>query len=129
MRQRRPARYLRAERTARQILRAARRVFACKGFDAARIGDIASAARLAEGTIYVHFANKQELLRQACAVTANEILTTLDKTALTEAPRSHGRDTDMMASLLETGLTKRRASLCPLDLNRRSVDYRGTSSM
>lgn len=45
-----------------QILSAAARVFARKGFDRATIADIAKEAGLAEGSIYNYFKNKGDLL-------------------------------------------------------------------
>ncbi len=45
-----------------QILQAAATVFSQKGFDAATIRDIARAASMAEGSIYLYFKNKQDLL-------------------------------------------------------------------
>lgn len=45
-----------------QILEAATRVFARRGFDRATITDIARAARLSEGSIYNYFRSKEELL-------------------------------------------------------------------
>lgn len=45
-----------------QILEAALRVFARKGFDRATISDIARAARLSEGSIYNYFRSKEDLL-------------------------------------------------------------------
>lgn len=45
-----------------QILEAAARVFARKGFDAATISDVARAAKLAEGSIYNYFRSKEDLL-------------------------------------------------------------------
>jgi AcrR family transcriptional regulator len=45
-----------------QILRAAIRVFAQKGYAAATIRNIAGAAEVAEGTIYNYFRNKEDLL-------------------------------------------------------------------
>lgn len=50
----------RARRT--QILDAATRVFAAKGFHRATIREIAAGAGLADGTIYLYFANKMALL-------------------------------------------------------------------
>ena len=44
------------------ILDAAIRVFAEKGFHAARISDVAEAAGVADGTIYLYFKNKDDLL-------------------------------------------------------------------
>lgn len=45
-----------------QILDAATQVFADKGFHAATVRDIARAAGLADGTIYLYFQNKTDLL-------------------------------------------------------------------
>ncbi len=45
-----------------QILTAAMVIFARKGFDGAKIADIAKAAGLAEGSIYNYFRSKDELL-------------------------------------------------------------------
>jgi TetR/AcrR family fatty acid metabolism transcriptional regulator len=44
------------------ILDAAIRVFAQKGFHGARISDVAEAAGVADGTIYLYFKNKDDLL-------------------------------------------------------------------
>lgn len=45
-----------------QILEAAMRVFARRGFEGATITEIAKAARLAEGSLYNYFRSKEELL-------------------------------------------------------------------
>ncbi|MBA7620523.1 Fatty acid metabolism regulator protein [subsurface metagenome] len=45
----------------REILEAAQRVFAQKGFHQATIDEIAKEAELAKGTIYLYFKNKREL--------------------------------------------------------------------
>ena len=44
-----------------EILDAARRVFAAKGFHDATIDDVADAARIAKGTVYLYYTSKQEL--------------------------------------------------------------------
>lgn len=46
---------------ARQILDGARQVFLNLGFDGASMGDIARAAGVSKGTLYVYFENKAEL--------------------------------------------------------------------
>jgi AcrR family transcriptional regulator len=46
----------------RQLLEAAVRVFAAKGFHAARVGDIAAEAGVAHGLLYHYFRSKDELL-------------------------------------------------------------------
>jgi len=51
----------RAEKRAR-ILEAASRVFACKGFLSATVAEVAREAKVADGTIYLYFRNKDDLL-------------------------------------------------------------------
>jgi AcrR family transcriptional regulator len=45
----------------RQILAGARAVFLAQGFDAASMNDIARAASVSKGTLYVYFDNKEQL--------------------------------------------------------------------
>ena len=45
----------------RQILDGARRVFLSAGFDGASMGEIAKAARVSKGTLYVYFDSKEAL--------------------------------------------------------------------
>ncbi len=45
----------------RQILEGARAVFLGQGFDAASMGEIARAAGVSKGTLYVYFENKEQL--------------------------------------------------------------------
>src|SRR6478752_1001546 len=45
----------------RQILDGARRVFMKLGFDAASMNDVTREAGVSKGTLYVYFANKEEL--------------------------------------------------------------------
>jgi AcrR family transcriptional regulator len=47
----------------RQIVDGARAVFLARGFDAASMSDIARAAGVSKGTLYVYFANKEELFQ------------------------------------------------------------------
>lgn len=55
----------------RQIVEGARRIFLDRGFDAASMMDIAKAAGVSKGTLYVYFKNKEELfaaiVQQECA--------------------------------------------------------------
>lgn len=48
-----------------EILEAARKVFARKGFDAATMDEIADAAGLAKGTLYLYFPSKREVYLEA----------------------------------------------------------------
>ncbi len=44
------------------ILRAATRVFACNGYFSSKVADIARAADVADGTVYLYFKSKEEIL-------------------------------------------------------------------
>ena len=52
----------RAEAKESSILDAAEKIFARVGFDGAKVSDIARAASVAEGTVYLYYKNKQDLL-------------------------------------------------------------------
>src|ERR1700738_3623642 len=47
----------------RQIMDGARAVFLAQGFDAASMGEIAKAAGVSKGTLYVYFKDKDELFK------------------------------------------------------------------
>ncbi len=53
---------LRGDRRRRQILDAAARVFAERGYHRTTVRDVAREAGIADGTIYLYFTSKQELL-------------------------------------------------------------------
>jgi len=55
-----------------QILRAALEVFSRRGFHGATIREIASTAGLAEGTIYLYFPSKQDVLRGVIGLVAED---------------------------------------------------------
>jgi TetR/AcrR family fatty acid metabolism transcriptional regulator len=57
-----------------RILDAAVSVFAEKGFHAARVSDVASRASVADGTIYLYFRNKEELLMTAINTAFNAFM-------------------------------------------------------
>lgn len=61
----------------RQILEGAREVFMTLGFDAASMGEIAKAAGVSKGTLYVYFKDKDELfqaiVRKECTFQAEGI--------------------------------------------------------
>ena len=62
------------EEKRRQILAAAVRVFARKGFHASRVGDIAEEAGVAHGLLYHYFDSKDELLETIFHDTWSELL-------------------------------------------------------
>jgi AcrR family transcriptional regulator len=69
------ARELRAQgrKTMRKLLDAGMRVFAERGFHAARVDDVVRVARTSHGTFYLYFANKEELLRALAIQCAQEM--------------------------------------------------------
>jgi AcrR family transcriptional regulator len=50
----------------RQIIEGARTIFLQHGFDAASMNDIARAAGVSKGTLYVYFPNKEQLFQAIC---------------------------------------------------------------
>jgi AcrR family transcriptional regulator len=63
----------RAERRRHQIIEAAARVFARKGFERATTREIALEADVSEGTIYNYFASKQQLLVELADMVQEEL--------------------------------------------------------
>jgi AcrR family transcriptional regulator len=61
----------------RQILDGARAVFLSQGFDGTSMGEIARAAGVSKGTLYVYFENKEQLfeaiVHEQCAAQAEQI--------------------------------------------------------
>jgi AcrR family transcriptional regulator len=61
----------------RQIIDGARQVFMAQGFDAASMGEIARAAGVSKGTLYVYFKSKEDLFEaivgQQCKAQAEQI--------------------------------------------------------
>lgn len=66
-----PQRKWQRRKTARrgEILEAATKVFAEKGYDRTRMADIAEQAGITKGTIYLYFTNKEDVFR---AITVEE---------------------------------------------------------
>ena len=60
-----------------RILQAALRLFARKGYDGTTTRDLATAANVAEGTVFNHFANKKAILVEVATSGWVEILTDL----------------------------------------------------
>jgi TetR/AcrR family fatty acid metabolism transcriptional regulator len=68
-----------------RILDAAAAIFAEKGFHSARVSDVAERASVADGTIYLYFRNKEELLMTAIN-TAFDAFMSLARTELAAIP-------------------------------------------
>jgi AcrR family transcriptional regulator len=86
-------RELRAQgrRTMRRLLDAALKVFAQRGYHAARVDDIVRVARTSHGTFYLYFANKEDLLRALAVDCAHEITDLADSIGPI-GPDDEGRD-------------------------------------
>ncbi len=69
----------------RRILEAAVAVFAEKGFFNSRVADIADRADVADGTVYLYFKSKEEILMTAIN-TAFDAFMSLARTELTKLP-------------------------------------------
>jgi TetR/AcrR family fatty acid metabolism transcriptional regulator len=67
-----------------RILRAAVKVFARKGFYAARVSEIAKAAGVADGTIYLYFENKDDVLVSLFDDRLTRLIAVLEKEIATE---------------------------------------------
>ncbi len=73
----------------RAIRAAALDLFAAKGFSAARLDDVAAAAGVAKGTIYLYFSSKQDLLEAIVADTIGATLGQVEQAvAASPAPAS-----------------------------------------
>jgi TetR/AcrR family transcriptional regulator, fatty acid metabolism regulator protein len=77
------ARRTAAEDKRRLLLGAAVRVFARKGYQAARVGDIAEEAGVAYGLLYHYFGSKDEVLETIFSNTWNNMLGTVESIART----------------------------------------------
>ncbi len=77
------------EERIRAIRAAALDLFAAKGFSATRLDDVAAAAGVAKGTIYLYFSSKQDLLEAIVASTIGATLAEVEQAvAASPAPAS-----------------------------------------
>ena len=82
-------RRVRAEKSAARreaILAAALDEFSAQGFAAARLDDVARRARVAKGTIYLHFRDKEALFQELIRSVLSPLVGTLETVAQTDAP-------------------------------------------
>jgi TetR/AcrR family fatty acid metabolism transcriptional regulator len=70
---------MKAENKHTKIISAATKVFAKKGFFTARISDIAKEAKVADGTIYLYFNNKYDILLSVFEEEIGKIVTKTQK--------------------------------------------------
>jgi AcrR family transcriptional regulator len=75
----RPARTQAAEERRSAILAAALAEFTARGFEGARLDDVAKRAGIAKGTIYLYFADKETLFQELVRSMVHPVLGMLDK--------------------------------------------------
>jgi TetR/AcrR family transcriptional regulator, fatty acid metabolism regulator protein len=75
---------MKAENKHSKIISAATKVFAKKGFFTARISDIAKEAKVADGTIYLYFNNKYDILLSVFEEEVGKIVENTEKILLNE---------------------------------------------
>ena len=63
----------------RKLFDAGMRVFAERGYHAARVDDIVRTARTSHGTFYLYFANKEDLLRTLAVDCADDLAKLADR--------------------------------------------------
>src|SRR5690348_13769476 len=68
------------------ILRAARELFAGKGYDDTTIAEIAQAAGVAVGTVYLYFENKHDILVDVCLALNTDIARVIQSPAILALP-------------------------------------------
>ncbi len=100
----------------REIVDAALRLFATKGYSATTVNDILEAVGIAKGTFYHHFTSKEEVMRavvlqivdrsteRAEAVAGDESIPVVDRVlAILASQQIQGDDASMISALHEAG--------------------------
>ncbi|NOZ05992.1 MAG: TetR/AcrR family transcriptional regulator [Chloroflexi bacterium] len=94
----------RRERMANEILQAAARVFARRGFDGATVREIAEEADIAEGTIYNYFESKEDLLIQLPRLVGGPLFELAVQPALQDRTLENVDDEVLMVQTMRQGL-------------------------
>jgi AcrR family transcriptional regulator len=64
----------RGQRTLERLLAAGTKVFAARGYHAARVDDVVKAAKTSHGTFYLYFSSKEDLFRALAVNVAEEMV-------------------------------------------------------
>jgi AcrR family transcriptional regulator len=97
-----------ADETKDQLLAAAARVFASRGYQGARVSEIAAEAGLTTGAIYAHYPTKADLLADAIRSGGPAAVASL---FATQSPDSVLRMLEVLGSALPTATAKRPRSM------------------
>jgi TetR/AcrR family fatty acid metabolism transcriptional regulator len=102
----------------RRILEAAVRTFGRRGFHEARIAEIAAAAKVAEGTVYLYFRNKEDLLGVVFDESMDEVLEKGRALARSKAPAGERLTALVDLHLQFIGSDRDLASVFQIELRR-----------
>src|SRR5205809_628284 len=80
------ARAAQREKRRATILDAALREFAARGFAATRLDDVARRARIAKGTIYLYFRDKESLFQELVRTMLSPVVGTIEAAPLHDVP-------------------------------------------
>jgi TetR/AcrR family fatty acid metabolism transcriptional regulator len=110
-----------------KIITAATKVFAKKGFFTARISDIAKEANVADGTIYLYFNNKYDILISVFEEEIGKIVEQVKKSLATETDPRKMLETYATRHLLTMKKNRNLAEVIQIELrqtNKLIKDYR-----
>jgi len=96
--------YLPADARRAQLLYAAKRVFAARGYRAANIADICQEAGVARGTIYQYFRNKRDVLIALLDDVAARVKRVLAERPAVAVPRGHKPPVDVIVQFCRARL-------------------------
>ncbi|MCI4680869.1 TetR/AcrR family transcriptional regulator [Rhodoblastus acidophilus] len=91
------------ENRMRAIRKAALDIFSAKGFSAARLDDVAAAAGVAKGTIYLYFASKEDLLEAIVTTTIGATLAEVEQ-AVVASPAPAGQLLRLVVQAIAAGI-------------------------
>lgn len=120
---------MKAENKHSKIISAATKVFAKKGFFTARISDIAKEAKVADGTIYLYFNNKYDILLSVFEEEVGKIVEKTDKLLSNENDPKKMLEIYTIQHLMAMKKNKNLAEVIQIELrqtNKVIRDYRNT---
>jgi TetR/AcrR family transcriptional regulator, fatty acid metabolism regulator protein len=118
---------MKAENKHSKIISAATKVFAKKGFFTARISDIAKEAKVADGTIYLYFNNKYDILLSVFEEEVGKIVEKTDKLLSSEEDPKKMLEIFTIQHLMAMKKNKNLAEVIQIELrqtNKVIKDYR-----
>ena len=103
--------YLPADARRAQLLDAAKRVFARRGYPAANIADICQEARVARGTLYQYFRNKRDVLIALLDDVGARVAVVLAERPKVAVPRGAAMPVDLIVTFCRARLREMLAAV------------------